>query len=202
MDYKRRSLELCDELIRRPLLICCGIRPWSALELPDVEPQFLCRPESGDGIEHSVVRDHALETSCVAEQPVDRVSTVGCAESTLALLIDERICLLEVIKAIQQVHNWLAAPITVDTVNEFLTVTSRTARINQDYNIAAGSHQFRIPAIRPLLAPLPLRSAVDQKLHRILLPRVETGRLEEKTLHFCLLCADELERFKRRHRNL
>src|SRR5437879_506793 len=90
VDHQRGRLELGDELIRRPLLVGGGIRPRSALELPDVEPQFLGCPESGNGVEHAIVRDHAFEAGSVTKQPINGISPVRSAQRAFTLFIYKR----------------------------------------------------------------------------------------------------------------
>src|SRR3954467_4066370 len=62
-------LELRRKLVWRPLLVTGWVAPRSALEFPRVKPQLFGGAEGGHGVEHAVVRHHALESCGVAEQP-------------------------------------------------------------------------------------------------------------------------------------
>src|SRR5258708_4846205 len=148
------------------------------------------------------MRYQAFEAVGVAHHPVDHVTAVAGAKSALAIFVNERVGALRVIQAIHQVDKGFAAPVAVDAVNKFLPISGRPARVDHDDNVATGSKQLGIPAIRPFVAPLSLRPAVDQELYRILFLRVEIRRLNEETLNFSSLGVGKPEGFHGLHRDL
>src|SRR6266849_5263225 len=130
------------------------------------------------------MRYQALEAGGMAQDPVDHVATVAGAERALAVFIDERVGALRVVQAVHQVDEGLAAPVAVDAVNKFLPISGRPARVDHDDHVAISGKEFGVPAIRPLVAPLSLRSAVDQELYRIFFLRVEVWRFDDEPLDF------------------
>ena len=143
-----------------------------------------------------------LKRSVWPKNPVRHVAAVARAERGLAILVDERIRFLDVIESLHQIDIRFAAPIAADRVGELLSVTGRAMEIDHDDDIAVGREQLRIPAIRPRISPRALRSAVDQKLQRIFLVRIESRRLDEKSLHVFIVRAFERERLHRLHVDL
>ena len=199
VDDQRRRLEIAGRIARRPLLIHRRVAVRSPFELPVIEPEFFGRSPGRFGIEHAVVRHDALETVGMPKHPVRHVSAVASAQSALAVFVDERISLLRVVQPLHQIFKWSAAPIPVDRVNELLPVSSRAVEVDHDNHVSVGGEKFRIPAIRPVVSPSPLRAAVDEELHRIFLGSIKVRWLDEETFDLVALRAREPERFKRRH---
>src|SRR6185437_534790 len=108
----------------------------------------------------------------------------------------------DVVKPLHQVYIRLATPVAVDSVNELLPVAGRSARVDHDHHITIGGKQLSVPAIAPLIAPLPLRTAMNQELYRILSSRVEVRWLDDEALHLGGSVAGEPERLHHRHVDL
>ena len=65
---------------------------------------------------------------------------------------------------LSQIDIWFAAPIAADRIGKILPITGRTMEIDHHHHVIPGRReQLRVPAIRPLVSPRPLRPAVDQK---------------------------------------
>src|SRR5205085_6977508 len=136
---------------------------------------------SSDLVEDAVVRHYALAPFGVAEHPVRHVTAIARAQRRLAVLVDERIRLLDVIETLHQIFVRLATPIAADRIGELLAVTGRAVKVDHDYDVIAGrGEQFRVPAIGPGISPRTLRPAVDQKLQRIFFRRIKPGRANDE----------------------
>ena len=140
------------------------------------------------------MRDDALEAVGVAENPVNHVAAIAGTQRTLAVLVDEGIRFFGVVETEHQVFEWSAAPIAIDSVNEFLTIAGRAVEVDHYDHVAVGGKQFRIPAKAPVVTPGSLRSAMHKEFHRILLFGIEVGRLEEQAFDFVSVVAGEAER--------
>src|SRR5436190_19019134 len=74
--------------------------------------------------------------------------------------------------------------------------------IDHDDDITVCREKFRIPTIAPVIAPGPLRSAVDEKFDWIFFIGIKVRRFDEEAFYFDVLRAGEPERFTRRHRGV
>src|ERR1700733_6059490 len=124
------------------------------------------------------MRDDALEAVGVAEHPVGHVSTVARAEGALAVFIDKPVMLFRVVEAFHQIFKRSAAPVAIDRVYELLPVAGRAVEVDHDDDVSVGGKEFGIPAVRPIVSPGALGTAVDEELYGIFLGRVEVWRLD------------------------
>ena len=102
-----------------------------------------------------------------------------------------------VVEALHQVFKRSAAPVAVDGVDELLSVSGRAVEVDHDYHVAVARRrswcreEFGIPAVAPVVSPGPLRPAVDEELHRILLAGIEVRRTNEEALNRVTVRAGE-----------
>jgi hypothetical protein len=178
VDDKRRRLEILSVIARIPLLVHLRIGVRSALELPVIEPEFFGSAPGRIGIEHAVVRNDALEAVGVAEHPVGHVSAVACAQRALSVFINERISLLRVVEPLQQIFKRSAAPIAINLVNKFLTVSGLAVEVDHDDDVSASGEKLSIPAVTPLVAHRHLGASVDDEFQRILFAGIEVRRFD------------------------
>ena len=68
--------------------------------------------------------DDALEPVGMAEDPIRHVSAVAGAQCALAALVNERVLLFRIVQPLHEIFKRAATPITVDVVNELLSVAS------------------------------------------------------------------------------
>ena len=94
---------------------------------------------------------------------------------------------LRVVETEHEVVKGTATPVSVDLVDELLSVAGGAARIDHDDDVAGGSEEIGIPAEAPIVSPRALRAAVDEELDGIFFGWVEAGRLEEESLHLFFL---------------
>ncbi len=85
------------------------------------------------------------------------------------------IVLLRVVQPRHQVGIRLAAPVAVHAIHKGLPIARRPARIDHHHHIAIRRKQLRIPAIRPRIAPSPLRPPMNQQLRWVFFVRVVAG---------------------------
>src|SRR5260370_28620856 len=123
------------------------IRVRRALEFPVVEPELFSRAPRRKCVKHAVVRDDALETVGVSEDPVGHVSAVSGAQRALPGLVNETVMLLRVVEALHQVFKRSAAPVAVDSVDELLSVAGRAVELDPPYHVSVRSQQLALPPI-------------------------------------------------------
>src|SRR5262249_31520853 len=75
-----------------------------------------------------------------------------------------------------------ATPIAIDFVYKFLAISSGTARIGFDHDVARGSEDLGIPAIGPIVPPKTLRAAMDEENCGVFRILAKTGRLDHEAL--------------------
>ena len=101
--------------------------------------------------------------------------------------------LLGVVEAGHQVSERLAAPVAVHAVDDGLAVAGRAAGIDHDDHVAVGGKKFGVPAIGPGVAPVALRTAVDQEFDGIFLGGIEGWGLDEEALELGFVGGGEPE---------
>ena len=82
-----------------------------------------------------------------------------------------------------EVGHDFATPVLRNLVDELLPEAGGAARIGRDHDPPLRRPERRIPAGRPAIVPVALRSAMNQEHHRIALGRVKMRRLEQPVLH-------------------
>ncbi len=83
----------------------------------------------------------------VARDPIDHVATIGCAQRTHSISVQERVAFLGRLQALLKVFERFATPVTGDRVRERLAVARRTMKIDGDDRVTGGSVGLRIPTV-------------------------------------------------------
>ena len=163
------------------------------LELPHIEPVLFRRSKRRLGVEHAVMAHNALEPVRMPQHPVRHVPAVAGPERALPVFVDEAVVLLRIIQPQHQVAERLPAPVPIHAIHHSLPIAGRPARIDHDHHVAIGRKQLCIPAVRPRIAPGPLRSAMNQELHRIFLGSIEPRRPNDEALQLGRVLSREPE---------
>ena len=71
----------------------------------------------------------------------------------------------------------------------------RAAGIDHHHDVAVGGEELGVPAIAPVVAPVALRAAVDQKFERVLFRRIEARRADEEAFELGAVLGCEPEGF-------
>jgi len=130
------------------------------------EPQLIGFKVLDSHVEHAIVRNQCPELGRVAVDPVHHPRAVRRAKSHDSSRIDdvERLC--QVIQRSENILVRLASIIITNRVRERLTITLRAVEINIRNSKSGASINLRIPAVRPIVDPRALRTAVNQIRHR------------------------------------
>ena len=98
----------------------------------------------------------------IAGNPVHHITAIGSAQRAGIGGIKLGIDFANGIHALLQIFKRPAAPVLVDAVGEFLTVTRAPMKIDADHGIALRRHDRWVPAIGPTIVKRALRSAMDE----------------------------------------
>src|SRR5215831_8704373 len=102
----------------------------------------------------------------MSEHPVDHVAAIGAAGGGHSIWIRIR-------QRRYMVHHGhdivvdLPAPIVLNVLGEFLSVSVRSSWVWHDDQIPTRGEHLSIPPVRPVLSPFALRSTVNQKQNRV-----------------------------------
>src|SRR6185503_4621538 len=104
---------------------------------------------------------------------------------------------LSVVEALHQVFKRSPAPVAVDRVDKFLSVSGRAVEVDKYDDVSISCEQLEVPAIAPLIAHWNLGPAVNDELHGIFLVGIKIGWLDQEALDFVAVSASEPEGFER-----
>lgn len=119
---------------------------------------------------------------------VGHVATERGAASDSTVGVNVRDVGFDVVEHSVEVSVWCSAPVGLDLVGEGLAVRRCAGELCRNNNEALLCPEAQIPAHTPVVTLGRLRSTVDDEHQRVLLFRVEVGRVEDERLdHVAIL---------------
>ena len=163
--------------MRRPSVVLHRIFPRHAFEFPVDEPDLFGRGGHAFEIVNAGMRDERLEFE-IADRCCGRAA--NRPYSRRSLLRPHRYAFLSIngfltTSATPFMMSIYALPpqSAGDLIDEFLSITCRTAGIRHKDDVALVCKNLRIPAVTPTVAPCALRPSMDKNDQRIFLCSVK-----------------------------